>query len=255
VKLQRFVWRRLTAILNMPEFFFHGSSSLSVPPVPILTLLPHVENSFLANQNAPPGERLTVIRFHNWRIVAIGYSRQPQNHGQCSTAVFAAKRAVSTLDGLLRRFHHPPPHYCYGGREVIPNPKAKLLDQVREVLRVKHYALRIEEVYVLWIKRFIFFHQKRHPRTSVLTFETFGCANKQIGDAGPTAHFQLFRYPFETDCCFFSQATRQLHLFRCSFPLGFQIRYLPANLGQSHSDEPMGLGFACFTPVTAIMIG
>ena len=47
---------------------------------------------------------------------------------------------------------------------VIPNPKAKLLDQVREVLRVKHYALRTEEVYVLWIKRYIFFHQKRHPR-------------------------------------------------------------------------------------------
>src|ERR1041385_2844480 len=48
--------------------------------------------------------------------------------------------------------------------KVIPNPKAKLLDQVREVLRVKHYALRTEEVYVLWIKRYIFFHQKRHPR-------------------------------------------------------------------------------------------
>src|SRR5688572_32619674 len=47
---------------------------------------------------------------------------------------------------------------------VIPNPKSKLLDQVREVLRVKHYALRTEEVYVLWIKRYIFFHQKRHPR-------------------------------------------------------------------------------------------
>ena len=48
--------------------------------------------------------------------------------------------------------------------KVIPNPKARLLDQVREVLRVKHYALRTEEVYVLWIKRYIFFHQKRHPR-------------------------------------------------------------------------------------------
>lgn len=47
---------------------------------------------------------------------------------------------------------------------VIPNPKAKLLEQVREVLRVKHYALRTEEVYILWIKRCIFFHQKRHPR-------------------------------------------------------------------------------------------
>jgi integron integrase len=47
---------------------------------------------------------------------------------------------------------------------VIPNPKARLLDQVREVMRVKHYSLRTEETYVAWIKRFIFFHQKRHPR-------------------------------------------------------------------------------------------
>jgi len=47
---------------------------------------------------------------------------------------------------------------------VIPNPKARLLDQVREVMRVKHYSLRTEQAYVAWIKRFIFFHQKRHPR-------------------------------------------------------------------------------------------
>lgn len=47
---------------------------------------------------------------------------------------------------------------------TIPNPKAKLLDQVRDVLRLKHYSLRTEETYVGWIKRFIFFHQKRHPR-------------------------------------------------------------------------------------------
>jgi site-specific recombinase XerD len=47
---------------------------------------------------------------------------------------------------------------------VIPNPKARLLDQVREVIRLKHYSLRTEESYVQWIKRYIFFHQKRHPR-------------------------------------------------------------------------------------------
>ncbi len=46
----------------------------------------------------------------------------------------------------------------------IPNPKARLLDQVREVIRLKHYSLRTEEAYIQWIKRFIFFHGKRHPR-------------------------------------------------------------------------------------------
>jgi len=47
---------------------------------------------------------------------------------------------------------------------VVPNPKARLLDQVREIIRVKHYSIRTEEAYVQWIKRFIFFHGKRHPR-------------------------------------------------------------------------------------------
>ena len=39
----------------------------------------------------------------------------------------------------------------------------KLLDQVRTVLRVKHFSLSTERAYVNWIKRFILFHHKRHP--------------------------------------------------------------------------------------------
>jgi integron integrase len=41
--------------------------------------------------------------------------------------------------------------------------KPKLLDQVRQTIRRKHYSLRTEAAYVDWIKRYIFFHQKRHP--------------------------------------------------------------------------------------------
>lgn len=40
----------------------------------------------------------------------------------------------------------------------------KLLDQVRARIRVKHYSIRTEDQYVHWIRRFIFFHGKRHPR-------------------------------------------------------------------------------------------
>src|ERR1044071_4245577 len=40
----------------------------------------------------------------------------------------------------------------------------KLLDQVRTVLRVKHFSLSTERAYANWIKRFILFHHKRHPR-------------------------------------------------------------------------------------------
>ena len=40
----------------------------------------------------------------------------------------------------------------------------RLLEQVCEAIRVRHYSLRTEETYLRWIKRFILFHDKRHPR-------------------------------------------------------------------------------------------
>jgi len=40
----------------------------------------------------------------------------------------------------------------------------KLLDQVSEALRTKHYAYRTEQTYLDWIKRYIIFHKKRHPK-------------------------------------------------------------------------------------------
>jgi len=46
--------------------------------------------------------------------------------------------------------------------EPQPAPR-KLLDQVRDALRLKHYSIRTEEAYINWIKRYIFFHHKRHP--------------------------------------------------------------------------------------------
>jgi hypothetical protein len=39
-----------------------------------------------------------------------------------------------------------------------------LLDHVRDVLRVNHYSVRTEEAYVGWIRRFILYHNKKHPR-------------------------------------------------------------------------------------------
>jgi len=53
-------------------------------------------------------------------------------------------------------------------------PAPKLLDQVRERIRVKGYSLRTEEAYLHWVRRFILFHRKRHPR--------------DMGGAGVEAH-------------------------------------------------------------------
>ena len=46
----------------------------------------------------------------------------------------------------------------------VPEPgKPRLLDQVRQACRVRHYSIRTEQAYVDWIRRFILFHAKRHP--------------------------------------------------------------------------------------------
>jgi hypothetical protein len=40
----------------------------------------------------------------------------------------------------------------------------KLLDHVREAIRLKHDSLHTAQAYVTWIKRYMFFHDKRHPK-------------------------------------------------------------------------------------------
>ena len=42
-----------------------------------------------------------------------------------------------------------------------PSP---FLEQVRAAIRVRHYSIRTEESYLFWVRRFILFHGKRHPR-------------------------------------------------------------------------------------------
>jgi hypothetical protein len=49
-------------------------------------------------------------------------------------------------------------HTC---REVL---KPKLLDKVRARIRLLNYCIRTEDAYVDWVRRFVLFHAKRHPR-------------------------------------------------------------------------------------------
>jgi integrase len=52
--------------------------------------------------------------------------------------------------------YHPDP------TEREPAAKPRLLDQVRQAIRTRHYSPRTEKAYVRWIIRFILFHGKRH---------------------------------------------------------------------------------------------
>ena len=80
----------------------------------------------------------------------------------------AARRNRGTM-------HHSPayatvPCGCGCRRAVVcqeadlPEPaKPRLLDRVRSAARLRHYSRRTEAAYVAWIRRYIFFHGKRHP--------------------------------------------------------------------------------------------
>ena len=46
--------------------------------------------------------------------------------------------------------------------QVTAKP-TRLLDQLRDRIRLKHYSIRTEQTYIDWVRRFILFHGKRHP--------------------------------------------------------------------------------------------
>jgi len=63
----------------------------------------------------------------------------------------------------------------------------QLLDQVRDRIRYKHYSIRTEKTYVTWIKRFIFYHNKRHPvemgKDEIEQFLTHLAVNRQVSSS------------------------------------------------------------------------
>ena len=65
----------------------------------------------------------------------------------------------------------------------IPAPP-RLLERVHEIIRRKHYSIRTEQAYVDWIKRFIRFHDKRHPKdlsaTEVEAFLTYLAVDRDV---------------------------------------------------------------------------
>jgi hypothetical protein len=63
-------------------------------------------------------------------------------------------RTLAVIDGGLNA--------AAGVKMVSTQPKPKLLDQVCQAIRARHYSDRTEKAYTHWIKRYIFFHGKRH---------------------------------------------------------------------------------------------
>jgi hypothetical protein len=60
----------------------------------------------------------------------------------------------------------------------------KLLGQVREIIRLKHYSQKTEQAYLNWIKPYILFHDKKHPQdmaaTEVEAFLTYLAVERKV---------------------------------------------------------------------------
>ena len=59
--------------------------------------------------------------------------------------------------------HAPTPSLAVRETGPADATKPRLLDRVRNAIRARHYSRRTEKAYVAWIRRYIFFHGKRHP--------------------------------------------------------------------------------------------
>ncbi|MEA3455354.1 MAG: phage integrase N-terminal SAM-like domain-containing protein [Campylobacterota bacterium] len=71
--------------------------------------------------------------------------------------------------------------------------KKKLLDIVRDKIRVKHYSIKTEQSYTGWIKQYIFYHNKKHPiemgKTEIEAFLTYLAIERKVS---PTTQNQAF---------------------------------------------------------------
>src|ERR1043165_7242185 len=65
---------------------------------------------------------------------------------------------ISTSSAESHRTQSMPP------TQRLSFSKPRLLDEIRAVARMRHLSLRTEQAYLNWIKRYVFFHHKRHPR-------------------------------------------------------------------------------------------
>ena len=68
------------------------------------------------------------------------------------------------VEGDMTIHYDDPKFVPSEGKVSEPISKPRLINQVREVIRCKHYSIRTEQTYVDWIRRYIYYHNKQHPK-------------------------------------------------------------------------------------------
>jgi hypothetical protein len=115
----------------------------------------------------------TVERYAAWcrRYILFHHKRHPRDLGASEIDTFLQHVAQTEADPVNRLedakaallyLYRAVLHYDPGDVPLPPAPR--LLDRVRQAIRVRHYSPRTEDCYVQWITRYIHFHGRRHPR-------------------------------------------------------------------------------------------
>lgn len=77
----------------------------------------------------------------------------------------------------------------------------KLLDVVREKLRIKHYSIKTEKTYLYWIKQYILFHNKKHPKNmgknEIEQFLTYLAIDKKVSSSAQNQAFNAILFLYE----------------------------------------------------------
>ena len=121
-------------------------------------------------------------------IMQIGSYDPPNDRLISESAKYA-----QTLSGAC---HHNPPIWSH----IMADKPKKLLDQVRDKLRLKNYSYATEKTYIGWIRRYILFHQKRHPaemgKAEIEAFLTYLAVDGNVAPStqNQALHALLFLY-------------------------------------------------------------
>jgi hypothetical protein len=152
----------------------------------------------------------TIAAFLDWnrRFILFHGKRHPRDMGLTEVGQFLESiaqtdkdplRALTACRDALDFLYREVLHIDLGELPLPPPPR--LLDQVRQVLRVRHYARSTEDCYVQWITRFILFHNKRPPRdmgaVEVEQFLTHLAVNGQVSASTQNQAFHALLFLFK----------------------------------------------------------
>jgi site-specific recombinase XerD len=139
----------------------------------------------------------------------------------------------------------------YGFADMTDAPK-KILDQVRDAIRLKHYSYRTEQTYVDWVYRYIVFHDKRHPQEmgvrEIEAFLTHLAVQKKV--AAPTQNQALSALVFLYRYVLHQEIAESINAFRAK-----KSRYLPTVLTREEAVAVINQLFGVHQLVIKLLYG